>query len=144
MAKGPGKGGVSYRDMGGENTEPATHISWVLTIEISWGNCPNTLEVIMGVNICARNYWALDSQAASEGDAIMGNGMKIGLSSSQQSDIGVSTMANFFTSFKLFHEQEQPPINLVSAIEIFQASQLLPAPNKIRSHNLLEQLQNPD
>ena len=74
----------------------------------------------------------------------MGNGMKIGLSSSQQSDIGVSTMANFFTSFKLFHEQEQPPINLVAAIEIFQASQLLPAPNKIRSHNLLEQLQNPD
>ena len=76
----------------------------------------------------------------------MGNGMKIGLSSSQQSDTGVSTMANFFTSFKLFHEQEQhlPPINLVSAIEIFQASQLLPAPNKIRSHNLLEQLQNPD
>ena len=57
----------------------------------------------------------------------MGNGMKIGLSSSGWSDTGVSTMANFFTSFRLFHEQPWLPINLVSAIEIFQAWQLLPA-----------------
>ena len=81
----------------------------------------------MGVNICARNYSALDNQAVGEGAAIMGNGMKIGLSSSEQSDTGVSTMANFFTSFRLFHEQPLLPINLVSAIEIFQAWQLLPA-----------------
>ena len=58
----------------------------------------------------------------------MGNGMKIGLSSSQKSDTGVSTMENFFTSLKLFHEPPRLPINLVSAIEIFQAWQLLPAP----------------
>ena len=73
-----------------------------------------------------RQDWTIQRRE-SAADAIMGNGMKIGLSSSQRSDTGVSTMENFLTSLKLFHEPPWLPINLVSAIEIFQAWQLLPA-----------------